>query len=222
MRGRTRITIHLDTGHLDNGDHAGAAEIERRVSRLVSEINRDCAPVACRYSRAVEPSVDYSRTGGPTVPANRERVLGALALARRVLPRASINAMLVFLHVCEREGLSMRELRYLTGMSDPMISRTSRGLVSRSAPGALAPALGWLDVRVDPADRRSRTLHLTALGAELRDRLDDCGCAAGEIGQAQNDPGADRPDSPDVADPSVDAKSAAIIDVVPVLDNHSV
>lgn len=217
MGDRTRITIHLDTG-----DHARAAEIERRVSRLVSEINRDCAPSACRDSRAAEPSVELSRGGGLAVPANRERVLEALALARRVLPRASINAMLVFLHVCEREGLSMRELRDLTGMSDPMISRTSRGLVSRGSPGALAPALGWLDVRVDPADRRSRILHLTALGIELRDRLDDCGCTASEIGQARNDSGADMPGFPDGADPSVDAKAAAIIDVVPVLDNHSV
>lgn len=216
MRDRTWITIHLDSG-----DPARAAEIERRVSRLVSEINRDCTAPACRYSCAAEPSLELSKGEELAVPASRERALGALALARRVLPKASINAMLVFLHVCEREGLSMRELRDLTDMSDPMISRTSRGLVSRSAPGALAPALGWLDVRVDPNDRRSRTLHLTALGAELRNRLDDWGCTAGAIRGPRNDFGADIPGSPDDAEESVEAKAASIVDVVPVLDYHS-
>jgi DNA-binding MarR family transcriptional regulator len=200
MRDRTSITIDLDTG-----DRARAAEIERRVTRRVSEINGDYSPAACRCSRAVEPSLEISRERGLAVSANRERVLGALALARQVLSKASINAMVVFLHVCEREGLSMRELRDLTGMSDPMISRTSRGLVSRGSPGALAPALGWLDVRVDPADRRSRTLHLTALGAELRDRFDDWSCTAGEIRRAPDNSGADMLGSPDGAEHSVDA-----------------
>ena len=102
----------------------------------------------------------------------RNSVLEAIEAVRRVSPEASLNDVLVFLYVCENEGLNMRELGHLTAMSDPMVSRTARGLACRGAHGWLAPGLGWLDIRVNPRDRRGRTLHLTELGATLRDRLE--------------------------------------------------
>lgn len=104
----------------------------------------------------------------------RNSVLEALEAARRLAPEVSLNDLLVFLYVCENEGLNMRELGHLTAMSDPLVSRTARGLAAREAVGSLAPALGWLEVRVNPRDRRGRTLHLTELGIELRGKLEAC------------------------------------------------
>lgn len=104
----------------------------------------------------------------------RNSVLEALETVRRLSPEASLNDLLVFLYVCENEGLNMRELGHLTIMSDPLVSRTARGLAGPEAPGSLPPALGLLEVRVNPRDRRGRTLHLTRLGVELRDRFEAC------------------------------------------------
>lgn len=102
----------------------------------------------------------------------RSSLLEALESCRRVSPEATLKDLLVFLYVCENEGLNMRELGWLTGMSDPMVSRTSRGLAAPGSPGWLAPGHGWLEVRVNPHDRRGRTLHLTPRGVSIRDRLE--------------------------------------------------
>lgn len=111
----------------------------------------------------------------------RNAVLEAVEAVRRTAPGASLNDLLVFLYVCENEGLNMRELGQLTAMNDPMVSRTTRGLAREGSPGWLSPGLGWLEVRVNPQDRRGRVLHLTEEGARLRDALEDCIRAAQPI-----------------------------------------
>lgn len=112
----------------------------------------------------------------PRLPRKGQRnsVLGALEIARRSAPTLSVTELVAFLYVCENEGLNMRELSHLMGLSDRMISRVSRRLATAGSAICLPPAFGLLDIRVNPSDRRGRTLHLSSVGEVLMRQIESC------------------------------------------------
>ncbi|MBU1538165.1 MAG: MarR family transcriptional regulator [Alphaproteobacteria bacterium] len=85
----------------------------------------------------------------------------------------TLRDIIAFLYVAENEGLNLKELAYTCGFTDSTASRTARSLAAAGSRDALPPAFGLLEVRLNPADRRGRTLHLTEAGRRLRDQLDD-------------------------------------------------
>ncbi|MDO1558857.1 MarR family transcriptional regulator [Brevundimonas sp. 2R-24] len=102
----------------------------------------------------------------------RNSCLQTLELLRAEAPGLSLTEALVFLYVAENEGLNMREVAQVCGLSDSTASRTTRALADGDDPLSLPPARGWIEVRRNPADGRGRTLYLTESGRGLVDAID--------------------------------------------------
>lgn len=98
-------------------------------------------------------------------------VLEALETFRDLDALVSLNSIVAFLTLCDREGVSMKELAFLTRMSEATASRAIRTLEAPTAPTALAPGLGLVEILRSAADGRSRLVHLTARGREIKERL---------------------------------------------------
>lgn len=103
----------------------------------------------------------------------RNSCLQALEAVRTFSSAMSLTDIVAFLYVAENEGLNLKELAYTCGFTESTASRTARSLAAAGTRDALPPALGLLDVRPNPADRRGRTLFLTESGRRLRDQVDD-------------------------------------------------
>lgn len=102
----------------------------------------------------------------------RNSLLAAIEKLRQLCGHTSLSDVVAFLYVCENEGVNVRELAQLAGMTNSKASRTARRLSRRDAPNSLWPYVGVVELRGSPHDGRSRTLHLTPLGSELRDTLE--------------------------------------------------
>lgn len=98
-------------------------------------------------------------------------VLEALELFRDLDAFVSLNGIVAFLTLCEREGVSMKELAFLTRMSEATASRAVRTLEEPTAPTALAPGLGLVEIVRSSADGRSRVVHLTRHGRDIKERI---------------------------------------------------
>jgi DNA-binding MarR family transcriptional regulator len=73
--------------------------------------------------------------------------------------------VIVFFHVCERDGIGIKELIFVSGFSESLVSRAVDRLArdgSRS---------GLVRVVKHPKDRRRRFVYLTEKGHALRDEL---------------------------------------------------
>jgi DNA-binding MarR family transcriptional regulator len=110
-------------------------------------------------------------TGAPP-PRRRNSCLQVLEEVRSLSAAATLKDVVAFLYVCENEGINLRELAQICGFTDSTASRTAGSLAAAGAPGALPPALGLIELRKDPRDDRSRTLHLTQRGRRLRDQVE--------------------------------------------------
>ena len=80
--------------------------------------------------------------------------------------------MILFLYVCENEGLTVSELAEIGGVpvaGAARLTKTSRGPRARRAPGCLEAIL--FEVR-GGADKRLKFVHLSPRGRELRDQRD--------------------------------------------------
>ena len=108
---------------------------------------------------------------GPAAPVRRRRntVLQALEAVRGLGERETpLSSILIFLYVCENEGLNCSELAYLTKLDLATACRAAKRLTqSETAAGA-----ALLEFVGDPVDRRVRKLILTAEGRELRARIE--------------------------------------------------
>jgi DNA-binding MarR family transcriptional regulator len=58
-------------------------------------------------------------------------------------------------------------------MTEPTASRSIRSFGPEGAEWARPPACGLVEAFLNPHDGRSRVLHLTPAGREVRDRLDE-------------------------------------------------
>jgi DNA-binding MarR family transcriptional regulator len=98
-------------------------------------------------------------------------VLEAIETFRDLDGAVSLNSVVAFLTVCQREGVSMKELAFLTRMSDETASRAIRALEAPEAETALRPALGLVEIVRGAADTRRRLIHLTDEGRRIRDQI---------------------------------------------------
>ncbi|MGE0595861.1 MAG: MarR family winged helix-turn-helix transcriptional regulator [Hyphomonadaceae bacterium] len=108
---------------------------------------------------------------GAAKARKRNACLAAIEAMRRLSDRLTLNDAAVFLYVCENEGVNLRELSQLTGISASAASRLSRRLAEANIRYALAPSVGLIEIRDADNDRRSRTLFLTEQGRGLRDHV---------------------------------------------------
>lgn len=102
----------------------------------------------------------------------RDSLLEALSLFRELNPTITVNEIITFLYTCENEGLSVQELAYVARMTEPTASRSVRSFGPAGSEWARPPACGLVEAFLNPQDGRSRVLHLTPAGREIRDRLD--------------------------------------------------
>ena len=103
----------------------------------------------------------------------RDSLLEAVLALKALDARISVNEIVAFLYTCENEGLSVQELAYVAGLTQSTASRSLRALGRAGSDWAQPPALGLVDAFLNPHDSRSHVIHLTDLGRELRERLDE-------------------------------------------------
>ena len=125
--------------------------------------------------------------GSRAAPRRRNSCLQALEEVRSLSRAATLKDVVAFLYVCENEGINLRELAQVSGLTHSTASRTARSLAAPGAAKTLPPALGWIELRPDPRDDRGRTLHLTEQGRRLRSRIDQLIAEARPV-QLQTDP----------------------------------
>ena len=113
------------------------------------------------------------RTGTATASTGRRRdaVLAALEIFRALDVGITTNNIVTFLYLCENEGISVTELAALAGLNPATASRSIRSLAAPGARWSLPPHLGLIEVLGYGASRNSKTLRLTPLGVEVRDRI---------------------------------------------------
>lgn len=102
----------------------------------------------------------------------RNAVLETLELFRGRSPALWVNNIVAYLYVAENEGLNVKELAHVSRMNEATASRSVRSLAAPGTAGALSPALGLVELYLNPEDGRGRLLHLTDDGRRLRDEID--------------------------------------------------
>jgi DNA-binding MarR family transcriptional regulator len=100
----------------------------------------------------------------------RNSLLQALEQFRSMDPGLVITDLLVFLYVCENEGLNVKELASVARLTEATTSRRARALGEPDAPGAMSPAVGLVEA-YQGDDGRARLLYLTEAGRRMRDQL---------------------------------------------------
>lgn len=103
----------------------------------------------------------------------RSSLLASVERIRSVAGNLWLNNLLVYLYVCENEGVSVSELAYASRLPLATASRAVRSLAPRGERYALAPALGLVRQVRNPADGRGRLLVLTEAGRDLRAQLEN-------------------------------------------------
>jgi len=111
------------------------------------------------------------------VTAVRENTLfQAVGALRNACPRLTLRQAILFLYVCENEGLSLHELAFVSRVGD---ATTSRGVKMLSTDDPELMPAPLLRVQPHPADRRVILIYLTEQGEALRAAI------AGAIDQRQ-------------------------------------
>jgi DNA-binding MarR family transcriptional regulator len=102
----------------------------------------------------------------------RNTILAALELFRSEdLPR-SLSSFLLFLYVCENEGLTVSELAHVTHTSVAMTARVVKMLAGDTTETPLAPERSIFVLKDSPLDKRLKLVHLSAHGRILRNRFE--------------------------------------------------
>jgi hypothetical protein len=103
-------------------------------------------------------------------PRRRNAILDVLELYQALGAPGGLVSLIAFLYLCENEGLCISELASVAGLNMAAASRAAHSLTrSAGEAGALPPTLGLVELR---QTGRVRTLHLTQLGRDFRDRID--------------------------------------------------
>jgi len=121
----------------------------------------------------------------------RNGFLQLLEHFRTIDPEVVVNDMLVFLYVCENEGLNISELAQIARLTEATASRRARALASPDIAYPVAPSMGLVDI-YQGADGRQRLLYLTDKGRELKAAVARMIAAADPIAEP---PGARRNDA---------------------------
>lgn len=102
----------------------------------------------------------------------RNTILAALECFRDISPTVVLSDLVVFLYVCENEGLNVTELAHLARMTEASASRRARAMGPPDMPYTLAPSMDLIG-GFQGVDGRERLMYLTEKGVALRARLDD-------------------------------------------------
>ena len=101
----------------------------------------------------------------------RDTVLMALEMLQSLAMPRSLTAIVMFLYVCENEGLIVSELADIAGVTVPIAARFAKMLAGEFSGCAVRPEARLLELRVG-GDKRLRYVHLTEHGRRVRDQLD--------------------------------------------------
>ncbi len=100
----------------------------------------------------------------------RNSLLQALEQFRAMDPGLVITDLVVFLYICENEGLNVKELAAVSRLTEATASRRARALGEPDAPGAMAASVGLVEAFLGD-DGRARLIYLTEKGRRVRDQL---------------------------------------------------
>jgi DNA-binding MarR family transcriptional regulator len=105
---------------------------------------------------------------------------------RELHPEMPMQLASVFLIIAMKPGISQRDLLRLVDISQGAISRNVMALTARNRHGNTG--LDLVVQRRDPFDARLTTIHLTASGQQLVDRILTSGHSGREPQGKPNDP----------------------------------
>ncbi len=101
------------------------------------------------------------------------RLLALIDAVRLSSRDVSLPGVVLFLHVCEHDGIAIKDLVYLSGYGESLVSRAVDRLRGTDAAGKLADLGGALvTVSRHPEDGRRRLVFLTDAGHRLKARID--------------------------------------------------
>src|SRR3569832_1432229 len=103
----------------------------------------------------------------------RNSVLEARETFRALNTPRAFHGMILFLYVCENEGLNVSELAYVADMQVATTARVVNILSGEGDESALAPDEALFEFRTSSEDRRLKFVHLSERGRRLRDRVED-------------------------------------------------
>src|SRR5215469_1226059 len=113
-------------------------------------------------------------TETPAVPPRRRRdsILAAIeAFREESLPR-SLTGLMLFLYICENEGLTVSELAHIARVHVAMAARIVKTMAGEAHETPLSPERVIFELRSAPDDRRLKLIHLTERGRAIRARLE--------------------------------------------------
>jgi DNA-binding MarR family transcriptional regulator len=91
----------------------------------------------------------------------------------------SLRSLVVFLCVCDNEGIRIKELAYTCRTNEASVSRSVQSLCSPSNRRCSVRHHGLLRVFQSPDDRRNRLVFLTDDGKQLQHEIDTIFAAPG-------------------------------------------
>ena len=93
------------------------------------------------------------------------RILSAISKLQESAGDISLPGVIIFFHVCERDGIGIKELIFVSGFSESLVSRAVDRLARQDNQS------GLVRVVKHPKDRRRRFVYLTESGHALRHEL---------------------------------------------------
>jgi DNA-binding MarR family transcriptional regulator len=101
------------------------------------------------------------------------RLLVLIEAVRLSSRDVSLPGIVLFLHICDRDGISIKDLVYLSGYGESLVSRAVDRLSGANGAGRLKDLGGALvSVTRHPEDGRRRLIFLTEAGRRLKLRVE--------------------------------------------------
>ncbi len=105
-----------------------------------------------------------------THPRRRDTILAAIeAFREESLPR-SLTGLMLFLYICENEGLTVSELAHVARVHVAMSARIVKTMAGEAHETPLAPERVIFELRSSPEDKRLKLIYLTERGRQIRAR----------------------------------------------------
>ena len=106
-------------------------------------------------------------------PRRRDTILSAIeAFREESLPR-SLTGLMLFLYICENEGVTVSELAHVARVHVAMAARIVKTMAGEAHETPLAPERVIFELRSSPQDTRLKLIHLSERGRQIRARLED-------------------------------------------------
>jgi DNA-binding MarR family transcriptional regulator len=106
------------------------------------------------------------------LPRERDSLLAALELFRDLPIPRNLTSLILFLYVCENEGLNVSELAQVGGVDVTGAARIAKTLAGQSHEAPLPPEAVLFELHPSEEDRRVKIIRLSARGRAMRDQLE--------------------------------------------------